>query len=106
MGIFADEEAHKAWNWVLEMYGYALATYRLKQHVGMKTYENFLAHPPFDKNEVAEGGCCASALRSHVLWHPVQLNYAGDPFYLLHLTYPLRYNSSGGVTENENQTVW
>ncbi len=29
MGIFDDDEAHKAWSWVLEMYGYSLATYKV-----------------------------------------------------------------------------
>ena len=52
MNIFNDDEAHKAWNWVLEMYGYCLATYRVGQHVGLQTHENMLAHPPFDKKEV------------------------------------------------------
>jgi hypothetical protein len=33
-----------------------------------------LAHPPWDKREV---------------------DAHGQPFYLLHLTYPLRYNSTG-----------
>jgi len=85
MDIFNDEEAHKAWNWVLEMYGYSLATYKLNQHIGMKVWDNMLAHPPFDKKEVTP---------------------AGDPFYILHLTYPLRYNSTGGMTEKEEDTVW
>ncbi|GAX78872.1 hypothetical protein CEUSTIGMA_g6311.t1 [Chlamydomonas eustigma] len=85
MGIFNDDEAHKAWNWVLEMYGYALATYMQKQHVGLKTYENFLAHPPWDKKEVTE---------------------KGEPFYLLHLTYPMKYNASGGLTEKDEEIVW
>ena len=39
---------------VLEMYGYALATYKVGQHVGITTYENMLAHPPFDKKEVRQ----------------------------------------------------
>lgn len=34
--IFEDKEAHGAWNWVLEMYGYSLATYRAGQHANMK----------------------------------------------------------------------
>lgn len=36
MEIFDDKEAHDAWNWVLEMYGYAIATYRAGQHVNMR----------------------------------------------------------------------
>lgn len=34
-------------------YGYALATYKTGQHVGMTQLPNFLAHPPFDKTEVS-----------------------------------------------------
>lgn len=40
----------------------------------LQTWDNMLAHPPWDTKEV---------------------NAKGQPFYLLHLTYPLRYNSSG-----------
>lgn len=36
-----------------------------------------LAHPPWDKREV---------------------DAQGQPFYLLHLTYPLRYNKTGKNT--------
>jgi hypothetical protein len=41
---------------------------------GLKEWENMLAHPPWDKREV---------------------DAHNQPFYLLHLTYPLRYNSTG-----------
>lgn len=56
------------------MYGYTLATYRAGLHKGLLHSESLLAHPPFDANET---------------------NYKGDPYYLLHLTYPMRYNLSG-----------
>lgn len=46
----------------------------------LQTYENMLAHPPFDKNEVAGNG---------------------QPFYLLHLTYPIRFNSTGEAVRLE-----
>lgn len=85
MRIFDDKEAHEAWNWVLEMYGYSLASYEVGQHKGMAIVDSFLAHPPFDKTE---------------------LNYESKPFYLLHLTYPIRFNSTGGLTEDKNATVW
>ncbi len=67
MGIFGDEEAHKAWNWVLEMYGYTLATYKAGQHVGLKTHINMLAHPPFDKTEVIDLLPFDRAMRSYDL---------------------------------------
>jgi len=85
MQIFQDDTAHKAWNWVLEMYGFSLATFRAGLQKGLVTHENMLAHPPFDTKEV---------------------DYKGDPFYLVHLTYPLRYNSTGGFTEDVNSTLW
>ncbi|KAG2489813.1 hypothetical protein HYH03_011762 [Edaphochlamys debaryana] len=83
--IFEDDEAHKAWNWVLEMYAYTLATYRTGQHKNMVVVPNMLAHPPFDKEEV---------------------DYQGRPLYLLHLTYPCRYDKDGNMTEKEDQVVW
>ncbi len=83
--IFEDREAHKEWNWILEMYGYTLATYRAGQHLGMKVIPNMLAHPPFDKQEV---------------------DGEGRPFYILHLTYPCRYDKLGNFTENVNETAW
>jgi hypothetical protein len=85
MEVFNDKTAHAAWNWVLEMYGYTLAVYRAGQHTNLKQYSEMLAHPPFDKTEK---------------------DYKGDPFYILHLTYPCRYNSTGGFTENMTSVVW
>ncbi|KAG2433123.1 hypothetical protein HYH02_012825 [Chlamydomonas schloesseri] len=85
MEIFDDKEAHDAWNWVLEMYGYAIATYRAGQHVNMRVVPNMLAHPPFDKEEV---------------------DPEGRPFYLLHLTYPCRYDKFGNMTDNSTLAVW
>ncbi|GFH15987.1 uncharacterized protein HaLaN_12328, partial [Haematococcus lacustris] len=85
MDIFKDETAHKAWNWVLEMYGYSLATVRAGLHKGLTTSVNLLAHPPFDTSEQASNG---------------------QPFYILHLTYPMRYNKTGGVVNSELQSIW
>jgi ribosomal protein L24E len=65
----------QVWNWVLEMYGFALATFRTGQHVGSSQLDNLVAHPPFDEHELAAG--------------------SGQPYYLLHLTYPMRYNAAG-----------
>lgn len=36
----------------------------------------------------------------------MQLNYQDQPFYLLHLTYPLKYNSTGGMTDGEDFVWW
>ncbi|GFH18151.1 uncharacterized protein HaLaN_14902 [Haematococcus lacustris] len=85
MDIFKDETAHKAWNWVLEMYGYSLATVRTGLHKGLTTSVNLLAHPPFDTSEQASNGL---------------------PFYILHLTYPMRYNKTGGVVNSESESFW
>ena len=67
------------------MYGYTLATYRSGTHQGMNMYNYMLAHPPFDTN----------------LTTPF-----GDAFYILHLTYPLRYTKYGNITEDESQVIW
>lgn len=84
--IFNDAEAHAAWNWILEMYGYTIATYRTGQHVNMKVYPNLLAHPPFDRDEVHTP--------------------TGLPFYIVHLTYPCRFASNGSMIDALNETVW
>ncbi|GLC53212.1 hypothetical protein PLESTB_000720300 [Pleodorina starrii] len=83
--IYEDKEAHDAWNWVLEMYAYSLATYRAGQHVNMKVHPNMLAHPPFDKEEV---------------------DFEGRPFYLLHLTYPCRFDKDGNMTDNSTLAAY
>ncbi|KAJ9512188.1 hypothetical protein QJQ45_012658 [Haematococcus lacustris] len=75
----------QAWNWVLEMYGYSLATVRAGLHKGLTTSVNLLAHPPFDTSEQASNG---------------------QPFYILHLTYPMRYNKTGDVVNSELQSIW
>lgn len=86
IAIFEDAEANKAWNWVLEMYGFALATYNLGFHKGMSVLSNFLAHPPYDKTPD---------------------DYQGHPYYILHLTYPCSYDKDGNVTANESdKVVW
>ena len=46
--ISNDAEAHKAWGWILEMYGYSLATYRAGVHQGLDVNKDMLAEPPFD----------------------------------------------------------
>ncbi|KAJ9512189.1 hypothetical protein QJQ45_012657 [Haematococcus lacustris] len=84
MEVFADPKAYSAWNWIVEMYGYTLATYRTGLHKGLLT-QSFLAHPPFDDNLV---------------------NEAGQPYYLMHLTYPMRYNSSGKIVETLEEADW
>jgi hypothetical protein len=55
------------------------------QHKNMKLYTNLLAHPPFDAKEV---------------------DYQGHPFYLLHLTYPMKFNSTGGVASGDDSIWW
>ncbi|KAG1669891.1 hypothetical protein FOA52_002417 [Chlamydomonas sp. UWO 241] len=97
MEIFNDKEAHEAWSWVLEMYGFTIAThkaglygftiatYKAGLHEGLTAYSNMLAHPPFDSKQV---------------------DYKGDPFYLLHLTYPMRFNKTGGMTDKADETAW
>ncbi|GLI67444.1 hypothetical protein VaNZ11_011637 [Volvox africanus] len=85
LDIYEDKEAHDAWNWVLEMYAYSLATYRAAQNANIKVHVNMLAHPPFDKEEV---------------------DYEGKPFYLLHLTYPCRYDKDGNMTDNSTLAVY
>ncbi|KAG2489819.1 hypothetical protein HYH03_011768 [Edaphochlamys debaryana] len=78
MEIFTDTESRNAWNWVLEMYGYSLATYRTGQHKNMVVVPNMLAHPPFDKEEV---------------------DAEGRPYYILHLTYPVWFDKDGNQTD-------
>ncbi|KAJ9512037.1 hypothetical protein QJQ45_004607 [Haematococcus lacustris] len=83
-GVYALVYVPQAWNWIVEMYGYTLATYRTGLHKGLLT-QSFLAHPPFDDNLV---------------------NEAGQPYYLMHLTYPMRYNSSGKLVETFEEADW
>ena len=86
ISIFDDAEAKKAWGWVMEMYGYALATYKAGVHVGMSVdVAKMMAQPPFDDKLTA---------------------HSGDAFYVMHLTYPMRYTKQGGQTYNETQVVW
>lgn len=33
-------------------------------------------------------------------------NYQGTPFYILHLTYPCRYNTSGHFVDKPEDSVW
>lgn len=57
---------------------YALATYRTNQHRNLRVYTNMLAHPPFDKK---------------------MTDYLGQPFYIVHLTYPCGYDEKGNFTD-------
>ncbi|PNH03274.1 putative cytochrome c-type heme lyase [Tetrabaena socialis] len=37
---------------------------------------------------------------------PEEVDYQGSPFYLLHLTYPCRYDKFGNMTDNATNAVW
>ena len=85
IALFDDAEAHKTWNWVLEMYGYILAIYKAGVHRGIAQSTSIMAQPPFDTQLTS---------------------FTGDAFYIMHLTYPLRYTEQGKYTENETQVFW
>lgn len=64
----------QAWNWVLEMYGFCVGVYRAGLQKELYHSLSLLAHPPFDSDLTAPNG---------------------EPFYLLHLTYPMKFNQTG-----------
>ncbi len=64
------------------MYGFTLATFRAGVHKDMLQSLNLLAHPPFDKKEFERDGL---------------------PYYILHLTYPMKYNAQGTGTAQSRQ---
>ena len=49
IAIFTDKEAHKAWNWVLEMSAFALTCYN--EHLSVDTHKEMMAQPPYQKSE-------------------------------------------------------
>lgn len=71
MDIFNDPEAHTAWGWVLEMYGFAISCF--KQGVGpIDLHLKMMAQPPWDERL--------------------------DPYYILHYTYGNDYTLEGVFT--------
>eukprot|EP00884_Botryococcus_braunii_P021976 jgi/Botrbrau1/8462/Bobra.0237s0079.1 len=69
--IFDDEEAHKEWGWVLEMYGFTIGCY----NVGIGKIDlhlKMMCQPPWDKDM--------------------------DPYYILHYTYGMDYTLDGVFT--------
>ena len=84
--ISNDAEAHKAWGWILEMYGYSLATYRAGVHQGLDVNKDMLAEPPFDTKLTGTP--------------------SGRAFYIMHLTYPQRYDKHGNFTQKESEMFW
>ncbi|KAK9823561.1 hypothetical protein WJX72_003781 [[Myrmecia] bisecta] len=71
LAIFHDEEAHKAWGWVQEMYGFTISCYNagiapIDLHLDM------MSQPPWDTTL--------------------------EPFYLLHYTYGMDYTLQGEFT--------
>lgn len=85
VAIWNDKEAHEAWSWILEMYGFTLATH-IAGLRGISTPAEFMAHPPWDTNRVCSKN--------------------NELYYILHFTYPMTYNISGHYMTNENDTTW
>eukprot|EP00798_Chlamydomonas_sp_ICE-L_P000483 gene483-1889_t len=81
----AAQAPDAGWGWVQEMYGFAMAAWKIGLR-NITLIPELISQPPFD---------------------PSYEERFGHPFYILHYTYPMRFNNSGEmVTRDEEKSDW